>query len=382
MSDGPILVISDTHFGFETESAARFQRFMTYLTNSVQSGRLIVKTSNEQSDEVAKMVLSEESLEAPQKIILLGDILDLWISRDSNTLRPYQESFNIFNSLIALNVEIVYLFGNHDCIMWKYKGKHSLPGGAFFTVYRFGYPNKKGSDGRWKGEKIGERTYFFLHGHQFDLFFRHESVLRFGNFMGFSSATAGGFTGFGLLGAIVFFLTVGVVFSPLFINWLPSLLNSITPLEQSSMIAVLTLFGGWLVGAIAFLGVLWLFTSLARWYYDYSLHPGHVRNVKNNKNTTSTLRKMIQRHIGDSNFARVARSIDADVIVCGHTHEPYIEPYTLKNGPKKLRINSGSWIVQQDNTHDTFVYIDNSGARLLQWQDDSGYVLQKKSSLL
>jgi hypothetical protein len=50
-----------------------------------------------------------------------------------------------------------------------------------------------------------------------------------------------------LLGAIVFFLTVGVVFSPLFINWLPSLLNSITPLEQSSMIAVLTLFGGWLV---------------------------------------------------------------------------------------------------------------------------------------
>jgi predicted phosphodiesterase len=186
MSDGPILVISDTHFGFETESAARFKRFLMYLTNSVQSGRLIVKTSNEQSDEVAKTVLSEESLEAPQKIILLGDILDLWISRDSNTLRPYQESFNIFNSLIALNVEIVYLFGNHDCIMWEYKGKHSLPGGAFFTVYRFGYPNKKGSDGRWKGEKIGERTYFFLHGHQFDLFFRHESVLLFGNFMGFS----------------------------------------------------------------------------------------------------------------------------------------------------------------------------------------------------
>ncbi len=68
MSDGPILVISDTHFGFETESAARFQRFMMYLTNSVQSGRLIVKTSNEQSDEVAKTVLGDESLEAPQRL--------------------------------------------------------------------------------------------------------------------------------------------------------------------------------------------------------------------------------------------------------------------------------------------------------------------------
>ena len=53
MSNGPILVISDTHFGFEDESAARFQHFMTHLTNSVQSGQLTIKKSREQSDDAA-----------------------------------------------------------------------------------------------------------------------------------------------------------------------------------------------------------------------------------------------------------------------------------------------------------------------------------------
>jgi len=53
MSNGPILVISDTHFGFEDESAVRFQHFMTHLTNSVQSGQLTIKKSREQSDDAA-----------------------------------------------------------------------------------------------------------------------------------------------------------------------------------------------------------------------------------------------------------------------------------------------------------------------------------------
>ncbi len=384
MCASPILVISDTHFGFETESAVRFQHFMTYLTNAVQSGRMIIKKSHEQSDELAETTLSEEALEAPQKIVLLGDIIDLWISRDKNTLRPYKESFNIFNSLIALNREIVWLLGNHEGIMDNYEGTYHLPEGASFTVYHGHYPYEK-EDGRCKGEQIGERSYFFLHGHQFDLVFRHGRMLRLGNFVGFSSATAGGFLWFKLLGAIAFFLTIGVVFSAFVWNWLPSLLSGlIDKLEPWPPLAGFLLLLLWLVGAIAFLGLLWPFNFLARWYYNDSLHPGHTRKgaKKEKKKSPSPLWKKIHKSIGNYYFSRKEQHIDADVIISGHTHEPYIEPYTSKNGQKKLHVNSGSWIVQRDNIHDTFVYIDDNGVRLLKWHDDSGCVSQRMSSLL
>jgi UDP-2,3-diacylglucosamine pyrophosphatase LpxH len=380
MSDSPILVISDTHFGFEDESAVRFQRFMTHLTNWVRRGRMTINTSLELLDKVPQKELRGKSIIAPQKIILLGDMLDLWISRDSNTLRPFQESFDIVNSLIALNREIVYLLGNHDGIMENYEGEHHLPGGKTLTVSRYGYPNENGSDKRCKGEKIGKRTYFFIHGHQFDPIFSHQSMLRFGNFMGFSSATAGGFLWFKLLGAIVFLLAVGVVFSAFFRNWLPSLLSgSIELLEPWPPLAGFMLFLLWLVGAIAFLGILWLFNVLARWYYNYSLHPWHIRKGKNNKDTAPTFREMIRQRIGTARFDRVARRIDADVLVVGHTHVPDI--YTPEHWPEKLVVNSGSWIVQGDDPHDTFVYIDEKGARLLQWNDEGSYVSELKSSL-
>jgi UDP-2,3-diacylglucosamine pyrophosphatase LpxH len=387
VSVSPILVISDTHLGFEDESAVRFQRFMTYLTNWVRRGRITINTSLELPDTVPQKELHGKSIIAPQKIILLGDMLDLWISRDSNTLRPYQESFNIFNSLIALNREIIWLLGNHDGIMKHYKGTHYLSGGAPFSVFCDGYPNGKGPDGQCKaesiggqGERIGERTYFFIHGHQFDPIFSHQSMLRFGNFMGFSSATAGGFLWFKLLGAIVFLLTVGVVFSAFFWNWLPSLLSgSMEMLEPWPPLAGFMLFLLWLVGAIAFLGILWLFNVLARWYYNYSLHPGHIRKGKNSKDDVPRFRERIRQRIGTRRFDREAKHIDADVFVVGHTHVPDI--YTPEHWPKKLVVNSGSWIVQGDEPHDTFVYIDEKGARLLQWNDEGGYVSELKSSV-
>jgi UDP-2,3-diacylglucosamine pyrophosphatase LpxH len=381
MSNSPILVISDTHFGFEDESAARFQRFMTYLTNWVRRGRMTINISLELKDKVPHKELRGKSIIAPQKIVLLGDILDLWISRDSNTLRPYQESFNPINSLIALKREIVYLLGNHDGIIKNYEGPHLLPNGIPFTVYLDGYPNKQNSHDPWKGEQIGKRTYFFIHGHQFDPIFSHQSMLRFGNFMGFSSATAGGFLWFKLLGAIVFLLTVGVVFSAFFWNWLPSLLSGLMEmLEPWPPLAGFMLFLLWLGGAIAFLGILWLFNVLARWYYNNSLHPWHIQKGKNNKEKVPTFREGIRQRIGTARFDRVARCIDADVLVVGHTHVPDI--YTPEHWPKKLVVNSGSWIVQGDEPHDTFVYIDEKGARLLQWNDEGGYVSELKSSLL
>jgi UDP-2,3-diacylglucosamine pyrophosphatase LpxH len=361
MSDGPILVVSDTHFGFEDASAKRFQRFMRYLTDWVRTGRKTIENTN-------------ETLDAPHKIILLGDFIDLWVSRDKNTVRPFKESFNVVKSLIALNREIVYVAGNHDDILGTYYARKKLLSGV--RVYER-YPKKV--HGKSQGEKIGELTYLFLHGHQFDAVFRHRSMLRLGNFFGFASARAEGFWGFKWLGAIVFLLTLGIIISAAVSNWLSWLLSGLTALLNSSpwYAAPMLLLGGWLLGAIAFLGILWIVGIFARGYYDWSLHPGHTRDAKGKrKSKPPRPRKTIKQVIATADFAREQRRIDANVIVFGHTHEP--EMCIPKNGSTKLLVNSGSWIEQRDNKHDTFVYIDDDGPRLLQWHNKSRYMSQLK----
>jgi UDP-2,3-diacylglucosamine pyrophosphatase LpxH len=373
MSDGPVLVISDTHLGFQDESAKRFQNFTEFLTEWVRNGEATIEETDKKTGKK-----TSETLADPQRIILLGDMLDLWISRDSNTVRPYLHGFSALNSLIALHREIIYLVGNHDWILNQYADKRDqLPSSVPFTLRGDSYPPPE-SDGRMKGERIGRRTYLFLHGHQFDPFFRHKSMLRFGDFMGFSSANAGELKWFTLLGGLVFFTTLLLVLSPLRANWLPPLLTAVAPSLNDPVFAVITLFFGWFIAVLVFFGVLWLFNMLARAYYGISLWPG----FKWKWNLLSSVRgTKLHEKIGTFHFNSVARKIDAEIIIIGHTHLPRI--YTPRNWPDKLCINCGSWIEQRQNAHDTFVYIDDRGPRLLQWHDDGRrYVSQVESRLL
>ncbi|MGZ4908366.1 MAG: metallophosphoesterase [Halobacteriota archaeon] len=376
MSGCPVLVISDTHFGFEDESEVRFQHFMTYLTDAVHSGRMVIKSRQELSSEIPRKALRKESLEAPHKIILLGDILDLLVSRDSNTVRPFWESFNPINSLISLNKELVYISGNHDAVVGNnYKGrKYPLKGNATLRVYLDQYPAKD-PHGRWLGVQIGKSKYVFAHGHQFDFFFGNPSVMRFANFAGFSSAAAANLKWFRRLGAFAFALALGVVISAFLYNWLPSLLAQLIPmLEQHPLLSGFVLLGWWFFGAIAFLGVFWAFILAAQSWYNYSRHPGHTQGGRYEKLLPVRSRRSIRQIIGTLGFWWQKRKIDADVVVFGHTHDPEI--YASKHASVKLLVNAGSWIVQRDLTHDTFVYIDESGPRLLQWKDRCRYVLQ------
>jgi len=349
MTDAPILVISDVHLGFESESSDRFQNFMGYLTDWVNAGETTIRGI-------------KEPLKAPQKVILLGDFIDLWISRDSNTARPFWESYTAVNSLIALERNVVYICGNHDGIMNKYAPPNPLPPrvGSFTVADR--YP-PKGKDGKWHGEQIGALSYHFLHGHQFDLVQHNHSVLRLGNFLGLTSASAGGFWEFKTLGKVLFILIVLIVLSPLVINWLPLFLARVsvnTTLEQGGY-AALVLFLSWIVGAFAFLGVLWVLGAITRWYYNKFLHPKHDPTKK------PSLFEKIRRFIGTGLFSREARKICADTVVFGHVHHPEMRACNEKN--VKLRINCGSWIAQKDD-YDTFVYIDENKPYLLRWQND------------
>ncbi len=61
LGDGLVIVVSDTHFGFELESKVRFGNFLHWLTTSDRK----ILTFN-----------GERTLKAPLKIVLLGDILE------------------------------------------------------------------------------------------------------------------------------------------------------------------------------------------------------------------------------------------------------------------------------------------------------------------
>jgi len=44
-----------------------------------------------------------KSLRAPQKIILLGDLLELWEPQSGNLITPFRDSFTPFNALLTLS---------------------------------------------------------------------------------------------------------------------------------------------------------------------------------------------------------------------------------------------------------------------------------------
>ncbi|MGZ4944093.1 MAG: hypothetical protein ACXV6K_07425 [Halobacteriota archaeon] len=73
-------------------------------------------------------------------------------------------------------------------------------------------------------------------------------------------------------------------------------------------------------------------------------------------------------------FKQEEPSIDADIVVFGHTHYPEVNTFgdQHKNHRIKRLVNTGSWIEQQTDAirYDTFVYLDHSRGRLYKWHLD------------
>jgi UDP-2,3-diacylglucosamine pyrophosphatase LpxH len=348
LGDGPVIVVSDTHFGFEPESKARFENFLHWL---ITSDRKILTFNG------------EKTLEAPLKIILLGDILEYWAPRNGDASLAFKESFDSFNSLLAFAPETVYVSGNHDHVMGSYEKDYPpLENGSRILVRSDHYPDnlseKPGK--KYRGEQIGGKTYFFLHGHQFD-FFRFPAVLKLGDFMARNFAMSRNFKWFPRLGAA---LLATSVFFALFTNWLPLLFIWVASLLQSASLLSFPITVALLLwGFFVFLGVLWVFGALTFLYYEYTHHSGQIRYRKK-----STQQTNVQQLIDKRYYKREKDTIDADVIVFGHTHVPEISR-AEDNGTNKSFVNSGSWIEYQDRQFDTFIYIDRDGSVLLQWDN-------------
>ena len=371
MSDGPLIVVSDAHLGLLPPSVTAFPHFLEWLTTLQTIEGVIIETTS-----------GDKCLKAPQQIILLGDILDLWGPRGGDLIGSLRDSFDIFKLLFGLNCEKIYVTGNHDEMVSGFSGTYTCGNGTRFTVTPKHYPEKTS---QWI--KVGGTTYFFLHGHQFNKVFKHGGVLKFVNLMGQLSSTYHGFDPrLGRVGFIFLLLSLFLLMSPLFITW-PSLLLQWPIAYAIPLLLIWALFG--------VVGCAWIWRQLQKAWGTVYPHPQHpTRHMR--ISVTDRLISSAKRVAGSAQhididplidkyyYKRGKDTIAADAIVFGHTHIPGIRSDlsspAVKKTLKKMFVNSGSWVDSWAQVlgipYNTFVYIDSDGPILLQWDDENKTVHQ------
>jgi UDP-2,3-diacylglucosamine pyrophosphatase LpxH len=158
-----IIVVADTHFGLYTDTEAcdpnAFADFLNWIKDLEDGKKKILKIGAWNSADLGTTLV----LEPPEKIILLGDILELWTSSNEAV---FASIIHITQLMSELNCEKIYVLGNHDydlfySIMRKGKNKTIYPLGASdITIVEKEYWISKGGE-----------NYCFLHGQQFDKLF-------------------------------------------------------------------------------------------------------------------------------------------------------------------------------------------------------------------
>lgn len=128
----PVIVIADTHLGLrprkvlginlqsETCEPTILSGFLHWLVDLEEKGSCVLPLAATASGE------REMELKAPGKLVLLGDILELW---DSSQRALEMCGNSILQTLSELRCEKVYLLGNHDHPLSELAGS-SYPSGA------------------------------------------------------------------------------------------------------------------------------------------------------------------------------------------------------------------------------------------------------------
>jgi UDP-2,3-diacylglucosamine pyrophosphatase LpxH len=331
------IVISDLHLGGKECNHKEIYHFLEWIRDLENQSRKI------------KLKNGEITIKNPDKIILLGDVLELWDPRDGDRNNVIKDCMRPFSLLFNINCDKIYVLGNHDDSLRELQRKincETLENGTGFEIYNWHYPQKDKKSGVAKGIKIGNRSYFFLHGHQFD---KKQAVIKtISKFWDpldwFQDVFHITFTK--KHWKANFIVLVGLVFSGKYILW-----NS---LLQSS-----------------FLGdFVW---AMVAGFFALSSIPGIVAHTQGSVyNSTKPMDKTAEQVIQDKYYQKRKGTIDADVVVFGHTH--FASSYEFRSeAENKLFINSGCWVGIDRKLNgkmcyaNTFVYIDETGAYILKW---------------
>lgn len=115
--DRSVIIVSDLHLGLEgqEEVGTDFSDLLRFLCTP--------GTKGEQEGHPAISIDGKiRRLRMPDRIILLGDIVDMWTPRKDTYSSVLEDSFSLILSLLEFPAKIIYVAGNHDEEMAEIRG--------------------------------------------------------------------------------------------------------------------------------------------------------------------------------------------------------------------------------------------------------------------
>lgn len=169
-----IIVVADTHFGIKKvdinmSMPGHFAEFLEWIT-SLKNNPVTVKIIK---GSLKDKTITKKTIKTPEKIVFLGDILELWDSENE----PVNACItSVIPTLSEIDSEKIYVLGNHDNILNRIvlktpedKYMNYCLGKSKLKVFPYVYPPV--SNNTLHPEKYGNEEYIFVHGHQFDKYF-------------------------------------------------------------------------------------------------------------------------------------------------------------------------------------------------------------------
>jgi predicted phosphodiesterase len=160
-SEPVVYAIGDTHLGLREwgphghrEAPLVLADFFRWLSALPEEGYLLPTWDGR--------ALSTRVLRRPDRLVLLGDILELWEAENQAILFS---AATVSSVLASVPCKKFYVLGNHDNILQALRGAYPL-GAENLEVVGNAYPSS--ASGEIRPLRIGDRNYIFIHGHQFD----------------------------------------------------------------------------------------------------------------------------------------------------------------------------------------------------------------------
>ncbi len=319
-----IIVVSDLHLGAMSgeRTSNDFSLFLDWLEELCTNKNNVVICGKKEP----------VTLKPPELLILLGDILDFWVQRESLRKSLLSDSFPVLTKLRNLPVSIVYVIGNHDREVYEVNGIITTEENRKIIIEpdQFPHTQNAGDPLNACGLLLGKFEYIFLHGHQFDKQFRlAQSLSEFPGWVSNNSAVFIAHPWFRRISWFFFFFGMGyLVLSGL--GFLPA----IHPIVDS---VILVLFG---------ISVPLFFISIpSDWLRSFYIA---VSNNPAGKRIQAFINILFHPERGKRIDELIAlrkykgkRDIEGTkVVVFGHTHMP--DDYNDLELNKRF-INSGSW---------------------------------------
>lgn len=167
------IVVSDIHLGAVGAHCREFCDFLRWIKSFPTDP---VKVQCKENGNI-RSYEREISFAPLSRLILLGDIIDMWDPKDQNRTQIIAQSIHPFSILHDIQCDKIYVTGNHDedideiatlkkNFPWRENYK--------FMIAPRHYPETQiqrtfgGERAVLLGQKINGIQYSFLHGHQFD----------------------------------------------------------------------------------------------------------------------------------------------------------------------------------------------------------------------